>query len=327
MAVRRVLALLAGVLVATGLAACSGNEPATSGPGGASTKPAGRTVTVSDAQGTVALKAPAKRVVALEWVYAEDLLAVNVTPVGIADKAGYSKYVGGGARLAPQIRDVGSREMPNINAIQALRPDLIVTDMSRGASNISQLRSVAPVLVFNPYRSDMSAWDEMRTTFLQLSTAVDRSAQAAKVLNRLDATVRVGKQKLSDSGKGDMAFALVQGFSEQGMPVIRIFGSTSLAGETIEQLGLKNDWKGRPDQYGFSTVNVEDLGSVSMADFLYLAAPRDNIFTGTLANNAAWKDLEFVRTSRVHALGQGTWFYGGPLSTMRCVNEVVRALA
>ncbi|GAA4992177.1 ABC transporter substrate-binding protein [Actinopolymorpha pittospori] len=339
MSVRRALALVVGVLLTVGLTACTNgradrDEPTASPTATGTSRPAPSArpkvppVTVRDVTGQVRLRAAATRVVALDWPYAENLVAVGVQPVGVADRAGYASWVGAdpAARLSSKTADVGPRGQPDATKIRALRPDLIVVDRTRAQRWVSGLRKIAPVLVFDPYRADMSAWEEMRTTFTELARAVGRSDLAAATLIRLDATIAAGRRDLAEAGKADMPFALAEGYSDRGVPTLRMFARSSLASEVLERLGLHNDWKGDPDQYGFTTVGVPALNSVAMADFLYLSDARDNIFTGQVADGSTWKGLEFVRTGRVHRLGSGAWLFGGPLSAERCVREVVKAL-
>ena len=50
-------------------------------------------ITIKHAEGETKLDKPAKKVVVLEWVYSEDLLALGVQPVGMADIKNYNKWV------------------------------------------------------------------------------------------------------------------------------------------------------------------------------------------------------------------------------------------
>ncbi len=346
--VRPVRACLVGVLLAAGLVACSGGgspapgataSPSTSSTAGASASPASaaararaaraarpKPVTVSDVNGAVRLRAPARRVVALDWTYAEDLLAVGVRPVGVADKAGYAAWVGGGPRLDHATAEVGPRQQPDPAVVRAVRPDLILLGKDESNALAAQMRKIAPVLVFDPYRPDMSAWTEMRTTFTAVARAVGRSDQAAWVLRGLDNTVARNRAKLAAAGAANLPVAIAQGYSVEGVPTIRMFGRTSLAGDLLDHLGLQNDWRGEPDQYGLSTVGPDGLGQVSRADFLYLADRRNDIFTGAMTAGPDWRGLAFVAEKRAHRLGARTWFFGGPLSTRACADALGRAL-
>ena len=85
------------------LAGCGSKPAPTPAPAASESKPAPKQeapkpaeptkVSVKHVLGTTELPAPAKRVVVLEWTYAEDLLAVGVQPVGSADIANYKKWV------------------------------------------------------------------------------------------------------------------------------------------------------------------------------------------------------------------------------------------
>ncbi|GLV62560.1 hypothetical protein Bmyc01_12300 [Bacillus mycoides] len=48
-------------------------------------------IAIKHAEGETKLDKPAKKVVVLEWVYSEDLLALGVQPVGMADIKNYNK--------------------------------------------------------------------------------------------------------------------------------------------------------------------------------------------------------------------------------------------
>ncbi len=321
MSVRRVLAVLLGVVVAAvGSAGCDADVSA-----GLWGKPTGHRVSVVDAKGEIALRTPARQVVALDWAYAEDLLALGMSPVGVVDPDGYDAAVGAGPRLSGKVADVGTREQPDLDSIRDAQPDLIITT-TRPPGRISQLREVAPVLVFDPDRTDMTAWEEMRTTFGAIATAVGRSGRAEKVLARLDASMAMGRQALSDAGVGELPLAIVQGSSRQGIPRLRIFTRESLVSDATRQLGLQNAWRGRAVEHGVTPVEVAELEPVARADLVYVAPARDNPFASMLGNDVEWTGLDFVRASRVYGLGARTYYSGGPLSMQLYGSEVVKAL-
>lgn len=311
------------VLALAGLAACGGQAE----PGGEPDDGAGPRIEVRDSRGTVTLDGPATRVVALEWAYVEDLLSLGVSPVGIADKAGYDQWVSAAGEAPGDATDVGTRQEPSIETVQSLSPDLIITDTARSAGSLEQLEAIAPTLVFDPTPDDVTIWQEMRQTFTEIAKATGKTAKGRRVLADLDTALDDAERRLSAAGLAGAPVAVAQGFTAESVPTLRMFTGRSLAGAIIERVGLTNAWTGRPDEWGFTTVDVEALTKVSSADFLYVADPADNIFTGALKDNAVWKGLDFVRTDRVHALDAGTWFFGGPASSKQAAEEIVKALA
>ena len=240
-------------------------------------------------------------------------------------RTGTTAAVGAGPRLSGKVADVGTREQPDLDSIRDAQPDLIITT-TRPPGRISQLREVAPVLVFDPDRTDMTAWEEMRTTFSAIATAVGRSGRAEKVLARLDASMAMGRQALSDAGVGELPLAIVQGSSRQGIPRLRIFTRESLVSDATRQLGLQNAWRGRAVEHGVTPVEVAELEPVARADLVYVAPARDNPFASMLGNDVEWTGLDFVRASRVYGLGARTYYSGGPLSMQLYGSEVVKAL-
>ena len=84
-------------------------------------------ITIKHAEGETKLDKPAKKVVVLEWVYSEDLLALGVQPVGMADIKNYNKWVNTKTKPSKDVVDVGTRQQPNLEEISRLKPDLIIT--------------------------------------------------------------------------------------------------------------------------------------------------------------------------------------------------------
>lgn len=82
--------------------------------------------------GEVRLTDTPKRIVALDFNYTEDLLALGITPVGVADidsPTGFNTLVNIQPALGPEVVDVGGRQGPNLEIIAELQPDLILTNV------------------------------------------------------------------------------------------------------------------------------------------------------------------------------------------------------
>lgn len=312
------------VVLAATIASCGSgtvSDPAADASITAKAAPDG--ISVETAKGVVTLEKPAKRVVSLEWGYTEELVALDVTPVGVADSKGYQTWVSAdGAELPEGSTDVGTRQEPSIEQIRALKPDLIVSDEDRLEADFDQLNEIAPVLAFDPTKKPRL--QTMKDNFTELGKAVGKQGEAEEVLGELDEKVDDVKAELDEKKKAK--YALAQGFTTEGSPGIRMFTSESLAGELIESTGLVNGWDGKPDGWGITTVGVEDLTKIDDdATFLYVAQKDDDPFTGSPAKNRVWHGLEFVKEDRVRALDPGTWVFGGPLSAVQILDETAKA--
>ena len=64
--------------------------------------------------GTVCVPESPLRVIALEWTYVEDILALGVLPVGVAVIVGYGNWVNLHIALDENVIDVGTRQEPNL---------------------------------------------------------------------------------------------------------------------------------------------------------------------------------------------------------------------
>lgn len=104
---RHLLATATVAVAALSLAACGTTEPSSDDAAAASGKPAEK-ITLTDAKGTkVTLDGPATKVVATEWNVVEDLVALGVDPVGVADVKGYTAW-NTAAPLTGTPKDIGT---------------------------------------------------------------------------------------------------------------------------------------------------------------------------------------------------------------------------
>ncbi|MFZ5818022.1 MAG: ABC transporter substrate-binding protein [Bacillota bacterium] len=320
------------LLVVVGCGTQSTPAPA-AGQGEAKTAPAPQAEpakrSIKHALGNTELVGTPKRVVALEWTYTEDLLALGIQPVGSADIKNYKKWVNVTPALAADVVDVGTRQEPNLETIASLKPDLIIGVKFRHEKIYDQLRAIAPTLIFDPYPGENgpNQLQEMEETFLAIADAVGKKAEGEAVLKRMNEKFAKAAADLKAKGKGGAEFALAQAFSNQNTAQIRLFTENAMASQILTRIGLKNAHKDAKFQvYGFSTVSVEALPAVQQAHFLYVVQESDDVFANQLKENPVWKGLAFVKEGRTYSLGGSTWLFGGPLSAELFVDKAVAAL-
>ncbi|WP_227937121.1 ABC transporter substrate-binding protein [Alkalihalobacillus deserti] len=286
-------------------------------------------ITISGVLGDVELEAPAEKVVALEWTYAEDLLAVGVQPVGMSDIEGYNSWVQIEEELGSDVVDVGTRQEPSLEKIAELEPDLIIAIKFRHEAIKEELEAIAPTVFFDPYPTDetISQYDEMESTFTEVAKAVDKSAEAEQVLADLEQKYEEAKTTIEASDLATKDVVLSQAYSANQAPEIRIFTPNSMAAVILDKIGLNNVHESEQfEVYGFSTVNVEALPQYEEANFVYVVQDEDNVFENQLKDNAVWKNLNFVQEDRMYALGGDAWLFGGPLSAKVVVDRIVEKM-
>ncbi|MER2088674.1 MAG: iron-siderophore ABC transporter substrate-binding protein [Sporosarcina sp.] len=323
---KSIKALLVLTIFAVVLAGCSSKKEEDKA---VENEKADASITITGVNGEVTLNKPAKKVVVLEWTYAEDLLAVGVQPVGMADIEEYHNWVNIDAELSKDVADVGGRQEPNLEAIAALEPDLIIGTSFRHDGMIADLEKIAPTVIFNPYPEDekIDLYQEMTTTFNEIAKAVDKTDEAKQVLTDLDTKYAEATEKINEANLKTKDVILTLAYTGPQAPEIRVFTPNSMASIILGKIGLNNIHV--PDQFevfGSSTYNVEGLTKYENANYLYSVQSEDNIYEKQLKDNAVWKNLDFVKEDRLYDLGGDTWLYGGPLSAETLLNKITSAM-
>ncbi|WP_238590786.1 ABC transporter substrate-binding protein [Paenibacillus beijingensis] len=284
--------------------------------------------TVNDALGVVEIKGVPQRVVALDWVYLEDVLAAGVQPVGAADIEGYKTWVKVKVAIGPDVQDVGARFEPNLEQIAALKPDLIIGVKYRHEKIADQLKAIAPTLIFDPFSPEetQDPYKEMEETFMTIADVLGKKDEGQKMLDNLNGMYTEAKEKLKDN-KAGANYVLLQAFSDQNAVTFRIFTDNSLAGFILSKLGMTNAYKSdKLEEFGFSETSVETLTKVQDASLITMIQTDDEVLNNFMKDNPVWKGLTFVKENRIFALGGDTWPFGGPLSAEVFTERVVSVL-
>ncbi|MEZ0491638.1 iron-siderophore ABC transporter substrate-binding protein [Kineococcus sp. TBRC 1896] len=298
------LALSAALL----LAGCSASTTAPA-PG---TGTAAAERVVEHARGQTRVPAAPQRVVVLEPVQLDTAVALGTTPVGAAvasNVTGVPAYLG----VGDAVRSVGTVPEPDLEAIAALRPDLVLGTETRHGRLYDALSRIAPT-VFMASQSD--PWqDNVRLVGQALGQAdraaelldgfQDRCAEVARE-HDLDGTVTANLLRPRDGG------------------TFSLYGPTSFAGSALECAGLRlpeRDWDGGI-QVDLSAERVPDAA----ADHLFVPAD-----PGSLDDPAAVPALVAGNPAAfgaVHVVDTSYWVSGvGPLGGRRVLDDVDRILA
>jgi ABC-type Fe3+-hydroxamate transport system substrate-binding protein len=248
-------------------------------------------------------------------------------PVGVADVEGYTNWVSA-APLDAGVEDVGTRGEPSVDALVALDPDLVVATTDLPSSIVDQIEEFVPVLVVRGASAEQPI-GQMKDNLTLVAEAVDRTDEAAELIEDFDAALAEGAQQTEDAGLSGKGFAMADGFLEGSTVSIRMFADGSLVGAVGEELGMENAWTGEGDpDYGLAQTDVEGLTALGDVEFLYYA--NDNAggdpFAQGLTGNAIWESLPFVESGDVHRLPDGIWMFGGPLSTEQFIDAAVEAV-
>src|SRR5690606_22500578 len=97
---------------------------------------------ITDSPGAHHFTAPPRRIVALTWEAAEQVLELGITPLAVADADDYREWVVR-PELPASVLSAGTRLEPNLELLVELKPDLILISPVL-ADMQAQLARIAP---------------------------------------------------------------------------------------------------------------------------------------------------------------------------------------
>lgn len=286
-------------------------------------------VSLTDSYGReVELEKPAERVAVLEWQQTEDLLTLCANPVAAADVKGYNTWVSA-EELPAGTTDVGTRGEPNLEALFATNPDLIVVEAYTAEDEILKQLAKYDVPVLATKGADAKdPIGNMKDTFELIAEATGREERADEVVAEFDDQLAEAKEAIADSNAAGTEFVYFDGWIDGANVAIRPFGQGSLVGELGEEIGLKNAWTGEVDPaYGLGQTDIEGMTKVGDATFFYTGTvdPAGDV-NAELAKNKVWKSIPAVAEGRAHAFPEGIWTFGGPKSSGQVIDAYVAQL-
>lgn len=233
-----------GAALTAALGACD-PTPGIQGPqaaGGAS--PAAQAV-VTAATGTVVVPDQPLRVVVLDTPELDSAMTLGITPVGASRAAaerGLPSYWPA-SRLA-EVAGTGTIGAPDLAAIRALRPELILSNLDRDGARYDALSRIAPTVLS---RGTGYTWKEN----LQLhARALGRQAAAEAVVTAYRAQLAQTSHALGGPGSTAGRRISVVRFVQGGR--IRLYGRQNFLGTILADLQL-----GRPEAQNVDRFDVE----------------------------------------------------------------------
>ena len=309
--VRRTVAVLALTAAAAALTACgSASSPATGAAPNADRAAAAEGVssdvnldqcgkptrTVKHDLGTTTITGSPSKVVALEYSFVDALVAVGMSPVGVADD-------GQPERIIPALRDkvgeyksVGLRATPNIQVITALKPDLIVADSGRHKAIYAQLSKIAPTVAYASLNGNyQQVLDSEMSTAVALNKCDEmktRLSEHAKIMADLKA-----KAPADENRKALFVRASDKGFT--GFP------PKAYTPGVLSAIGIQSPL---PDDSGDASVSLTLETLVATKPDVMFIAPNDGpTLRDTWAKSPLWKEIPAVKNNASFDVNPNEW--------------------
>ncbi len=244
--------------------------------------------TITDFMGRqVTLDSAPQKVIGMSGSINEMLFAIGVTPVGVTVAMDFPPE-------AANLPSIGSGYQPDLEALAALTPDLIIADGQLNAQFLDQLEAIAPTIAL----MTLTAADVPANIRL-LGQATWHDASANYVAMGYESYLELA-QTVGDSQEGP-SILIVVGTLEQPN-----YGkSSTYLGDMAAILGATNVADGKEDAGpypGYAQLSTEEI----------IAADPDVIFTVTrgadvsmaesMASDPVWSALSAVQNGAVYEL-------------------------
>ncbi|WP_292331782.1 iron-siderophore ABC transporter substrate-binding protein [Mesorhizobium sp.] len=207
---------------------------------------------VQPAAADESVPAHAERVATIDWGTAETLLALGITPLGLAESAGYRDWVGSPA-LPSGVAELGLRATPSLEYLAALKPDVILSTPQFTAIE-PVLGRIAPVISLATFTEDLEPYRHAEENTRRLGALTGREQAADDLIAAIDA--RIAKLK-GAVGMAATRPVLVLYFQDDRHAWV--FCRGSLFDDVLKRAGLKNAWTGAGNFWGFANAGVDQL--------------------------------------------------------------------
>jgi iron complex transport system substrate-binding protein len=269
---------------------------------GTDAKPGQFPRTITHAMGRTELKAAPKRVVVLDVGELDNVVSLGMKPVGWAPAEGsqqlpeYLKKKGAGAP-----KSVGTINSLNLEAIEALQPDLILGSRLRAEKQYKVLSEIAPT-VFS-IRPGFTWKENLKLN----AAALDKSAEADAQLAAYEKKAKqLGTDVAAAHGGKKPTITMLRYLPEK----TRLYAKASFIGTVLDDAGLP-----RP-----KNQQVNDLATEVSPEKIDEAAA-DWIFTGVYGDakatkrdkaeaNPLWNKLDAVKKGQAKDVPDETWYLG-----------------
>lgn len=295
------------------LAACGtsgNNENSSSG----DKKEEETTRTVKHAMGETEVPENPEKVVILTNEGTEALLAMDVKPVGAVQSwLGDPWY----DHISDDMKDVevvGTESEVNLEAVAALKPDLIIGNKLRQEDIYDQLSAIAPTVYSETLKGD---WQE---NFEFYAKALNKEDKGEEVMNAYSDRIDSMSEELGD--QLDKKVSVVRFLAGQ----TRIYYKDSFSGVILEQLGFDRPESQQKEDFAEEVTKerIPEMDGDVLFYFTYEAGDGEaNSTAEEWTNDPLWNNLQVVKDGNVHEVSDAIWnTSGGVLSANLMLDDI-----
>ncbi len=294
------------------LAACGTAKTSTSGANDSNTN-ANTSNSADHSNSTAASGAP--RIASMSIHLTNDLLSLGITPVG--------SVIGGEAKgflshVADRLKDttpLGPVKDPDMEALLALKPDVIYLDEEFSGDDVAKFEKIAPVHVFN---LDNGTW---RDHLKEIGKLVNREKEAEQYIQDYETETKEVQSLIHDQ-IGDGTVMAIRVTAKE----LRVFSTRRPMGPILyDDLGL-TPAKGIKDMdtsKPYQVVSREVLPDYD-ADAIFVVVNSDDeaqTMFKELQSNPIWQGLKAVKAGHVYPIGAQPWLDYSSIGNKMAMDE------
>lgn len=247
------------------------------------------------------------RIVSLDYGLAQTLIELGVPPVGLVDAPAWADWTIE-PPLPAGVANIGSSHEVNMELLQLLEPDLIVSTPYLEWVR-SQLEQIAPVKSFPIHALGTSPYKPIVAATRELGRITGRRPEAEALIERTDALLLAAKEatrNLAGTGLAVVSFLDARN--------LRIYGPGGIFQDVFDRLELRNAWPKPTNEWGFSDIGLADLALLGDCKLFYMDPVPSDVLA-TLSGSPLWQSMPFVRSGNVHRMASVLMFGTLPSAT------------
>jgi iron complex transport system substrate-binding protein len=283
---------------------------------------------VRHAAGTSTVRADPQRIVVLSGDQLDALCALGlqsrIVAAALPDGSdSQPSYLG---KVVHDVPGAGNRSEPDLQAIKAANPDLILGSQALTPDAYPELTAIAPTVFTGP---PGAAWE-------------DNVRAVGAATGRLDAAnglIDGFEQAADKTGADNDATHFQASVVQLTDTTMRVYGATNFPGSVLAAVGVDRPaaqrFTDKPYvEIGITDTDMENSPDFSAADgdivYISFASPAAKDRAPTLLNSDAWRKLSANRDNRVVAVNNEVWQTGegivaarGVLADLKWVNAPI----
>lgn len=243
-----------------------------------------------------------KRVVVLTNEGTEAVLALGTKPVGAVKSWTGDPWYEHIKKDMEGVQVVGDESQPNLEAIAALKPDLILGNKMRQEKVYSQLSAIAPTVFTETLRG------EWKNNFAVYADALNKATEGQKVIGDFDQRIADFNQKAGDKLSTQISIV-------RFMPgKTRIYYSQTFSGIILKELGFARPQSQTKDAFADDVTKerIPEMDGDILFYFTYETGNGDaSKAEEEWTNDSLWKNLSVVKNNKTYKVSDDIWNTAG----------------